>query len=119
MTAERDPECIFCRIVGGEIPSTRVYADEQVTGFRDLDPQAPVHVLLVPNAHIANTETLEAEHDALVGAVMRAARDVARTEGIAESGYRLVVNTGRDANNTVSHLHVNLLGGRRFSWPPG
>jgi histidine triad (HIT) family protein len=115
----RDPECIFCRIVAREIPATLVYEDAQVTGFRDLNPQAPLHVLLIPNYHVANTETLEPEHDALVGAVLRAARDVARREGVADSGYRMVVNTGRDANNTVAHLHVHLLGGRRLGWPPG
>jgi len=118
MTA-RDPECIFCRIVAHEIPATLVYEDGQVTAFRDLNPQAPVHVLLIPNEHIANTETLEPEHDAIVGALMRAARTVAHQEGVADSGYRLAVNTGADANNTVAHLHVHLLGGRRFGWPPG
>jgi len=115
----RDPDCIFCRIVAREIPATLVYEDERVTGFRDLSPRAPLHVLLVPNEHVANTESLEPRHDALVGAVMRAARDVARKEGVADSGYRLVINTGRDANNTVDHLHVHLLGGRRLDWPPG
>jgi len=76
-------------------------------------------VLLIPNQHIANTEALEPEHDATVGAVLRAARSIARSAGIADSGYRLVVNTGRDANNTVAHLHVHLLGGRGMTWPPG
>jgi histidine triad (HIT) family protein len=117
MTA--DPECIFCKIVSKQIPANLVYQDEQVTAFRDLNPQAPTHVLLVPNQHIPNTETLEPEHDAIVGAVMRTARSIARSAGIADSGYRLVVNTGRDANNTVAHLHVHLLGGRAMSWPPG
>jgi histidine triad (HIT) family protein len=117
MTA--DPDCIFCKIVSKQIPANLVYQDEQVTAFRDLNPQAPTHVLLVPNQHIANTETLEPEHDAIVGAVVRTARSIARSAGVAESGYRLVVNTGRDANNTVAHLHVHLLGGRAMSWPPG
>src|SRR2546423_11884832 len=105
-----DPQCIFCKIVAREIPADLVLQDDQVTAFRDLNPQAPVHVLLVPNSHIANTEALAVEHDAAVGAVMRAAREIARSEGVADSGYRLVVNTGRDANNTVAHLHVHLLG---------
>jgi histidine triad (HIT) family protein len=113
------PECIFCKIVARQIPASLVYQGEQVTAFRDLDPQAPVHVLVVPNQHIANTEALEPEHDAIVGAVMRAARAIAQQEGVAESGYRLVVNTGRDANNTVPHLHIHLLGGRGLNWPPG
>ena len=117
MTA--DPDCIFCKIVSKQIPASMVYQDEQVTAFNDLNPQAPTHVLLVPNHHIANTEALESEHDAAVGAVLRAARSVARAAGVADSGYRLVVNTGRDANNTVAHLHVHLLGGRGMAWPPG
>jgi histidine triad (HIT) family protein len=117
MTA--DPDCIFCKIVSKQIPANLVYQDEQVTAFRDLNPQAPTHVLLVPNQHIANTESLEPQHDAIVGAVLRTARSIARSAGVADSGYRLVVNTGRDANNTVAHLHVHLLGGRAMSWPPG
>ncbi len=114
-----DPECIFCKIVSKQIPAKIVHQDDQVTAFHDLSPQAPVHVLLIPNEHIANTEALESGHDATVGAVMRAARSIARSLGVAESGYRLVVNTGRDANNTVAHLHVHLLGGRGMGWPPG
>jgi histidine triad (HIT) family protein len=117
MTA--DPECIFCRIVSQQIPASLVYQDDDVTAFNDLNPQAPTHVLLVPNQHIANTEALEPAHDAIVGAVIRTARTVARSAGIADSGYRLVINTGRDANNTVAHLHAHLLGGRAMSWPPG
>ena len=114
-----DPDCLFCKIVAREIPANLVLQDNHVTTFRDLNPQAPLHVLIVPNRHIANTETLEQEHDAEVGAVLRAARTIARSEGVADSGYRLVVNTGRDANNTVAHLHVHLLGGRQMGWPPG
>jgi histidine triad (HIT) family protein len=117
MTA--DPDCIFCRIVSKQIPASLVYQDEQVTAFNDLNPQAPTHVLLVPNEHIANTEALEPRHDTAVGALLRTARTIAATAGVSESGYRLVVNTGKDANNTVAHLHVHLLGGRPFTWPPG
>jgi histidine triad (HIT) family protein len=112
-------ECIFCKIVAHQIPSTVVFQDERVTAFRDINPQMPVHVLVVPNQHIDDTEALDLEHDAIVGAVVRAARDIARAEGLAERGYRLVFNTGPDANNTVPHLHVHLLGGRGMSWPPG
>ena len=115
----RDPDCIFCRIVAREIPATVVYDDDHVLGFRDLNPQAPVHVLLIPTDHIANTEALEPAHDAAIGAVIRAARAVANQERVADSGYRLVINTGRDANNTVDHLHVHVLGGRTLGWPPG
>lgn len=113
------PDCVFCKIVANELPSTRVYQDEHVTAFRDLNPQAPVHVLLIPNDHVDNTEALEPEHDPVTGQLVRAAREVARLTGVAESGYRLVVNTGRDALNTVPHLHFHLLGGRKLGWPPG
>jgi histidine triad (HIT) family protein len=114
-----DPECIFCKIVGGQIPASIVLQNELVTAFRDINPQMPVHMLVVPNQHIADTEALEPEHDLLMGALVRAAREIARTEGVAERGYRLVFNTGRDANNTVPHLHLHVLGGREMSWPPG
>jgi len=112
-------DCLFCRIVAKEIPASIVYADDAVTVFRDIEPQMPTHVLIIPNQHVANTEALEPEHDALVGRLLRTARQVARQEGIAESGYRLVVNTGPDALNSVPHLHVHLLGGRAMTWPPG
>jgi histidine triad (HIT) family protein len=114
-----DPECLFCRIVAKQIPTDLILQTEDVTAFRDINPQAPVHVLIVPNQHVANTDELEPRHDAAVGALVRAARELAQREGVTESGYRLVINTGRDANNTVPHLHVHFLGGRRMSWPPG
>ncbi len=119
MTHSPDPDCIFCKIVGGQIPAGIVFQNDQVTAFRDVNPQMPVHVLVVPNQHIANTEALEPEHDTVVGAVIRAAREVARREGLSERGYRTVINTGPDASNTVPHLHVHVLGGRSMSWPPG
>ena len=115
----RDPDCLFCRIVTGEIPATIVHQDARVTAFRDVNPQMPVHTLIVPNDHVANTEAIEFEHEPIVGAVLAAARTVARIEGVDQTGYRLVVNTGADALNTVPHLHVHLLGGRKMSWPPG
>ena len=114
-----DPNCLFCKIVAGDIPSKIVFRDESVTVFRDINPQMPTHVLIVPNQHVANTEALQAEHDALVGRVVRTAREVAKLEGLSERGYRLVINTGPDALNTVPHLHVHLLGGRGMTWPPG
>jgi histidine triad (HIT) family protein len=119
MSLNPDPDCIFCKIVGLQIPATIVFKNDLVTAFRDVNPQMPTHVVVVPNEHIANTEALEPESDAIVGAVVRAARDIARQEGIAERGYRLVFNTGRDASNTVPHLHLHLLGGRAMAWPPG
>ena len=119
MTQSPDPDCIFCKIVGGQIPAEIVFQNDQVTAFRDVNPQMPVHVLVVPNQHIANTEALEPEHDTIVGAVIRSGREVARREGLSERGYRLVMNTGRDANNTVPHLHMHVMGGRTMGWPPG
>jgi histidine triad (HIT) family protein len=114
-----DPDCLFCKIVAGEIPATVIYKDSQVTVFRDINPQMPTHVLIVPNRHIASTEALRVEDDALVGAVVRTAQEIARQEGLSERGYRLVINTGPDALNSVPHLHVHMLGGRPMSWPPG
>jgi histidine triad (HIT) family protein len=114
-----DPDCLFCRIVSGQIPATIVHRTDHVTVFRDINPQMPTHVLIVPNEHVANTEALDQSHDALVGEVVRTAQEVARMEGLSDRGYRLVINTGADASNTVPHLHMHLLGGRRMSWPPG
>ncbi|MBV9327543.1 MAG: histidine triad nucleotide-binding protein [Chloroflexi bacterium] len=114
-----DPECLFCKIVGGQIPATVVHRSDRVTVFRDINPQMPTHVLIVPNQHVADTEALAPEHDALVGELVRTARTVAAEEGLSERGYRLVINTGPDAQNSVPHLHVHLLGGRAMHWPPG
>ena len=114
-----DPGCTFCKIVAKQIPSNLVYQDDRVTAFRDINPQMPVHTLIVPNMHIANTEEIQPGHIEAVGALLAAAREVARREGVAESGYRLTINTGRDANNVVPHLHMHLMGGRRMAWPPG
>jgi histidine triad (HIT) family protein len=114
-----DPDCLFCKIVAGEIPASIILKNEQVTAFRDINPQMPLHALVVPNQHIADTQALGPEHDEVVGAVVRAGAEVARLEGVAERGYRLVFNTGCDANNTVPHLHVHVLGGRPMTWPPG
>ena len=112
-------DCLFCRIVAGEIPAKVLYRNEHVTAFHDIDPKAPTHVLIVPNTHITNMNHVGDEQVAEVGQVMRAAPEVAQAAGVAASGYRLVVNTGEDALNTVPHLHVHLLGGRKMTWPPG
>ena len=112
-------DCLFCRIVGGTIPADVVYRDERVTAFRDIQPQAPVHVLVVPNQHVTSINDLEEGHDATLGQLMRITKVVARQEGIGDSGFRLVVNTGPDAMMTVPHLHVHLLGSRKLGWPPG
>ena len=108
--------CLFCRIVRGEIPARIVREDEHTVAFRDIDPKAPTHVLVIPRVHVASLD--EARDPALVGQVMLAAAEVAASEGIA-GGYRTVINTGADAGQTVHHLHVHVLGGRRLTWPPG
>jgi histidine triad (HIT) family protein len=114
-----DENCLFCRIVAGTIPSTIVYRDDKVTAFQDIQPRAPVHVLVVPNEHVASTNDLDEGHDAVIGYLIRITQVVAREQGVAESGYRLVVNTGADAMQSVAHLHVHILGGRHLGWPPG
>lgn len=111
--------CIFCRIVAGEIPATIVHRDDQVTAFRDINPQAPVHVLVVPNRHIPRVGALTEQDEALVGHLVRTAATLAASEGVAERGYRLVLNSGPDAGQSVDHLHLHLLAGRRLQWPPG
>ncbi|MBX5491285.1 MAG: histidine triad nucleotide-binding protein [Chloroflexi bacterium] len=112
-------DCLFCRIVSGEVPGSVVYHDEQVTAFRDIRPQAPTHILIVPNVHLTSTEEVRPEHISLMGRLIQLASELARQEGIAASGYRLVLNTGPDAGQSVGHIHLHLLGGRRFGWPPG
>ncbi len=112
-------ECLFCRIVVGSIPADIVYRDGRVLAFRDIDPQAPVHVLVIPVAHIGSTDELLSEHEALAGALVLAAARVAREQGVAEDGYRVAMNTGRNGNQSVGHLHLHVLGGRRMGWPPG
>jgi histidine triad (HIT) family protein len=112
-------DCIFCRIAAGEIPADLVYEDELVVGFRDLNPQAPTHVLLIPRKHIASINELQPGDEAIIGRLYSAAAKVAAQEGFAESGYRTVINCNDDGGQTVFHVHLHLLGGRRMSWPPG
>lgn len=111
--------CLFCRIVAGEIPATRVYDDDQVLAFNDINPQAPMHVLVVPKVHIATVNDLAEGHDALVGAMLRRAAAIARERGYDRSGYRAVFNCNAQAGQTVFHLHLHVLGGRPMGWPPG
>lgn len=111
--------CLFCRVVAGRAPSQQVYADDTVVAFRDLHPQAPVHVLVVPRKHVRGINMPDAENGELLAAMIRAANTVARQEGVAESGYRLVWNVGPDAGQSVFHVHLHVLGGRRLGWPPG
>lgn len=109
--------CLFCRIARKEIPATIVFEDETVVAFRDIDAKAPTHVLVIPREHVASLH--DVKDASLLGALQIAAAAIARTEGIAESGYRTVMNCGADAGQTVFHVHLHLLGGRTMSWPPG
>lgn len=109
--------CLFCRIANGEIPSNKVYEDEAVLAFRDIAPEAPEHVLIIPKTHYANV--MELDDDALLAKMFAAARKVAKAVGVDESGFRLVINTGKDGGQTVAHLHMHLLGARELGWPPG
>ena len=112
-------DCIFCKIITGEIPSTNVFRDEQVTAFRDLNPAAPTHILLVPNKHIDSINTLTSEDEQLIGHLFMAAKQIAAQEGIAEGGYRLIINTNAHAGQTVFHIHLHLLGGAPMKHPMG
>lgn len=112
-------ETIFNRIIRREIPADIVFEDEHVLGFRDLQPQAPVHVLFIPKTPIATMDDLQPEHAALAGRLMLAAADYARREGFAQQGYRVVMNCREDGGQSVYHIHLHLLAGRRLSWPPG
>ena len=112
-------DCIFCKIVRGEVPADIVHKNELVTAFRDVSPQAPVHALVVPNQHVGSVGEIGPGNGALVAALIVAANPVAAQEGVAESGYRLVFNMGADAGRSVDHLHLHVLGGRKLSWPPG
>lgn len=111
--------CLFCRIIAGEIPASKVYEDDQLLAFSDINPQAPMHVLVIPRAHIATLNDMSPEHDALVGAMIRRGAAIAAARGFAESGYRTVFNCNAGAGQTVFHVHLHVLGGRPFNWPPG
>jgi histidine triad (HIT) family protein len=110
-------DCLFCRIVRREIPAKVVHEDEHTLAFRDIDPKAPTHVLVIPKSHVSTLN--DATDAALVGRLLLAAKEIAAAEGIAESGYRTIVNCGAGAGQTVFHLHLHLLGGRHLGWPPG
>ena len=111
--------CIFCKIVAGEIPAAKVYEDERAVAFRDINPQAPTHALVIPRSHIASLAEAAESDEALLGHLLRVAARVASDEGHAEAGYRTVINNGAGAGQTVFHIHVHVLGGRRLTWPPG
>jgi histidine triad (HIT) family protein len=111
--------CLFCRIIAGEIPSNIVFSDERFIAFRDINPQAPMHVLIVPRKHIATLNDLNADDDWLVGAMIRRAAAIAREHGYDARGYRTVFNCNADAGQSVDHIHLHVLAGRRLQWPPG
>lgn len=112
------PDCLFCKIVGGEIPSQFLYEDDDMVAFRDIDPKAPVHILLVPKAHIEDAAALTEVEGALLGKMFAVAAKLAKQEGL-ENGWRVVTNVGKDGGQSVPHLHFHLLGGRQLGWPPG
>ncbi|MFL5680275.1 MAG: histidine triad nucleotide-binding protein [Chloroflexota bacterium] len=114
-----EPGCLFCRIVAGELPATKVHEDDLVLAIRDINPVAPTHILLMPKSHVASVADLSSADAELLGALFDAGAELARSEGLEERGYRIVTNVGRDAGQTVDHLHLHLLGGRPMSWPPG
>lgn len=111
--------CLFCRIIAGEIPATKVFEDDQMVAFTDIMPAAPLHVLIVPKTHIETINDLTPEHDALVGAMTRRAAAIAKANGYDASGFRTVFNCNRDAGQAVFHIHLHLLAGRLMTWPPG
>ncbi len=112
-------DCLFCKIARGEIPAQIVHKDEKVTAFRDINPQAPVHVLVIPNEHIGSAAELGPGSGAILEAMVAAANRVAQQDRVADRGYRLVLNVGAEAGMSVPHLHLHVLGGRRMQWPPG
>jgi histidine triad (HIT) family protein len=111
-------DCLFCKIVSGQIPSAPVYEDEQTYAFADINPKAPVHILVVPREHIGSVHEAKETHRALLGHLMWTAAEIARLKGLT-NGYRIVINNGTDGGQTVDHLHLHLLGGRSLTWPPG
>ncbi len=113
------PDCVFCRIIAGQSPGQIVYRDEDLTAIRDANPQAPTHILLLPNRHITGVGDASPGDGRLLGQLLLTGARLAAEEGIGSSGYRLVINSGRDAGQSVFHLHVHLLGGRHMKWPPG
>ncbi len=112
-------DCIFCKIASGQIPSTRVYEDDVCLAFNDLSPQAPTHILIIPREHLDSLDQASDKHKEMLGHLLHTAAEIAREKGFAENGYRVVINTNADGGQTVFHLHVHLLAGRPFVFPPG
>lgn len=111
--------CLFCKIAAGEFGGPPLYQDDDVTAFKDINPQAPTHILIIPNKHIESVSHAGPEDQALLGKLLMTAADIAREQGIDDNGYRLVLNKGTYGGQSVFHLHVHMLGGRRLTWPPG
>lgn len=112
-------DCLFCKIIAGEIPSEQLYSDEWVYAFRDINPQGPTHMLVIPRKHISSINAAEDGDEALLGKLMLVGKKLAAQEGIAEDGYRFVVNTGTHGAQSVHHIHLHVIGGRQLGWPPG
>ena len=113
------PDCLFCRIVGGELPSRTVVDEDDVLAFHDIAPRSPTHVLVIPKAHIPSAADLTEDDGPLLGRLFATTAQIARDQGISDAGYRIVSNVGRWGGQTVDHLHLHLMGGRAFDWPPG
>ncbi|HEV2799854.1 MAG TPA: histidine triad nucleotide-binding protein [Pyrinomonadaceae bacterium] len=114
-----EPDCIFCRVVAGEIPADIIYRDERAVAFRDINPQAPVHALVIPHEHVASLDDAAQRDETTLGHLLRVAARVANEQGLSESGYRTIINTGAGAGQSVFHLHLHVIGGRPLRWPPG
>lgn len=112
-------DCLFCKIVNNEIPAELIFEDDRIVAFNDINPQAPIHVLIIPKEHIASLNDVPEEKGGLLGHILLRARQIAQNLGIWENGYRIVLNTARDSGQEVFHIHFHLLGGRRMTWPPG
>ena len=112
-------DCLFCKIKDGELDADVIFESDTAIAFRDINPQAPTHVLIIPRQHVATINDLDSEHQMMVGRLFTAAKEIAEQEGIAEEGYRVVMNCNEGAGQSVFHIHLHLLGGRGFGWPPG
>ncbi len=117
--SEANSDCLFCKILAGDFPADIVYESDTAIAFRDINPQAPTHVLIIPRQHIATINDIESTDQAIVGSLYSAAQEIAAAEGFADSGYRVVMNCNAAAGQTVFHIHLHLLGGREMGWPPG
>ena len=111
--------CIFCKIVAGEIPSTKVYEDDKILAFNDIEPQAPVHIIIIPKEHIPSANAINENNADVIAHIFKTIPKIAKEAGVSESGYRVVNNCGKDGGQTVMHLHFHLTGGRQFGWPAG